>query len=158
MENIINAVIDLSRAQRDGQKVSTERFLKAVIGQGRIRPLPEAEIDERLTKLDDVQSYLTDAIDAIEDLKVTADESKATQRRLLTELSLLRENQQQAECEAKAISEATKTDIEAFQKLAGVPTKDEIWRGKVFGFVSGVLASVVAAGIVWGITELVKLA
>jgi hypothetical protein len=127
------------------------------MGKGRIRPLPEVEIDKRLTKLDDVQNYLNDAIDAIEDLKVTADENRATQRRLLAEVSLLRENQRQAECEAKAISDATKTDIDAFRKLAGVPTKDEIWRGKVFGFVSGVLASVVAAGIVWGITELVKL-
>lgn len=154
LENLINAVIDYYRVRRDGEPVTFRRFMQAVAGQGRIRPLPDSVIDERITKLDDVQSYLNDAIDAIDDLKVQADENRSIQKQLIAEVDALRESQRRAECEAREIEEATQININGFRKLAGIPTEDEVWRGKIFGFVSGILASLVAALIWWGATKM----
>jgi hypothetical protein len=48
-----------------------------------------------------------------------------------------------------------KADVDAFRQVAGVPTATSIRRERLIGFVSGVAASLVAAGIVWGGTALV---
>ena len=148
-EQIANTVIDVRRARENGETVSALRINKAFLGGERICPKPSLEIDERISKLNDVQTYLSDAIDAVEDLKTQANRNKEINQRLLSDLSILRENQQRAKADAKAITDATQADIDAFRKLAGVPSKEEIRRGQVISFWSGVVASLFAAGIWW---------
>lgn len=113
-------------------------------------------IDERLNKFDDIKTYLMEAAAAVEDLKTQAEENKAAKERLLADLSVLQENQRQVQEETRAISEATKADVEAFRKLAGIPSENEIKKNRIWGFIGGVVASLVAAVIWWAGEALVK--
>ena len=119
-------------------------------------PSSRTTIDERLSKFDDIKTYLLEAAAAVEDLKTQAEENKAAKERLLADLSILQENQRQVQEETRAISEATKADVEAFRKLAGIPSENEIKKNRIWGFIGGVVASLVAAVIWWAGGHILK--
>jgi hypothetical protein len=58
-----------------------------------------------------------------------------------------------AERELQAVRAIAQNDVAVFQKLAGVPSKIDIAKERVVGFVLGVLASVAASGVWWLVTR-----
>lgn len=86
---------------------------------------------------------LAEALEAIDELKSAAE---ANQAELAIALERLRDAQDQraaAEKEVKAVQSIAQADVEVFRKLAGVPSKMEIAKERLIGFILGVLASVI---------------
>ena len=71
-------------------------------------------------------------------------------------LSELKTDKTSLETELNNIRLVISSDVSAFKKLAGVPTLKEKRRERIIGFISGIIASVVAAGIIWGIAEIIR--
>jgi hypothetical protein len=63
-------------------------------------------------------------------------------------LDELRKNKNILESELEKTKEIISTDIGTFRKMAGVPTPQQIIRERFIGFISGVIASLIASGII----------
>ncbi|NGP16510.1 hypothetical protein [Devosia aurantiaca] len=72
------------------------------------------------------------------------DSNKAELEAALGQIAQLEETRKQTEADIAALDHLAKTDTEAFRRLVGMPTKADVNRDRIFGFVSGVVASVVA--------------
>lgn len=110
-------------------------------------------IDARLAKIEVARRNLAEALEAIDELKSAAE---ANQAELVIALERLRDAQDQrasAEKEVQAVRSIAQTDVEVFRKLAGVPSKMEIAKERLIGFILGVLASVIASFIWWALTK-----
>lgn len=106
-----------------------------------------SSLDERLKKLDVAKESLQESLSAIEDLKVEANKNKLELEEALERLSVLEKEKASAEEELKEIRKIAEADSEVFRKLAGIPGQNEIFRERIIGLVTGIVASVVAAGV-----------
>lgn len=109
----------------------------------------ESSIDEGLEKIDSAKKSLSDALEAIEDIKETAENNKRDAEAALERLKTLEESKASAEAELSEIRKLASSDINAFRKLGGIPGPDDIRRERYIGFVSGIVASIVASIIIW---------
>jgi DNA repair exonuclease SbcCD ATPase subunit len=114
-------------------------------------------IDERIAKIDSARENLNDAIAAIDELRREADGNKAELEKALAQIATLEETRKRTEADIAVLDHVAKTDTEAFRRLVGVPTKTEVNRDRIFGFVSGVVASVVATILVLAATWIFSL-
>jgi chromosome segregation ATPase len=103
-------------------------------------------IDERIEKLDVAREHLADALLAIDDLKNTAKDSKIELAELQNRFTVLEEQKASAESKLEEIQIVTRSDIEAFRTLAGIPN---VRRERFIGFVSGLVASLIATAIIF---------
>jgi flagellar hook-basal body complex protein FliE len=106
---------------------------------------PPASIDQRLTKLEVAKAALKDSLSAVEDLQRQAEEGKIEHERVRAELAATMANKDDAERKLQSIQELMAQNVEAFQTLAGVP---DVSKERLLGFASGVVASVIASGVV----------
>lgn len=111
-------------------------------------------VDERLAKIEVAKRNLEDALAAIEELRRTAEENKMELAAAIERLSEARTERLLAEKELQVVRSIAQNDVAVFQKLAGVPSKIDIAKERVVGFVLGVLASVAASGIWWLVTRI----
>ena len=114
---------------------------------------PHETIDARLAKIEFARRNLAEALGAIDELKSAAE---ANQAELAIALERLRDAQEQrasAEKEVQAVQSIAQADVEVFRKLAGVPSKMEIAKERLIGFILGVLASVIASAIWWALAK-----
>lgn len=116
----------------------------------------QRSLDERIARLDVAKRHLEDSLGAIEELQRAAKENKAQAESALKRLAQLQEEKSKAELELSEVRKLATADISTFQKLAGVPSRAQIKRERVIGFALGVLASVVASGLVYLLSLLVK--
>ncbi|MBC6904508.1 hypothetical protein DWB84_03380 [Saccharophagus sp. K07] len=107
----------------------------------------DSSLDERLKKLDVAKESLEESLSAIEDLKLEASRNKVELEVALERLSFLEREKASAEEELKEIRKIAESDSQVFRKLAGVPGQNEIFRERIIGLVTGVFASVLAAGL-----------
>ncbi len=107
-----------------------------------------SSLDERLKKLDVAKESLEESLSAIEDLKLEANKNKQELEEALERLSFLEQEKATAEEELKEIRKIAESDSQVFRKLAGVPGQNEIFRERIIGLVTGVFASIVAAGVI----------
>lgn len=110
-------------------------------------------VDARLAKIELARKNLTDALEAIDELKSA---SEANQRELAIALERLhdaKEKKTSVEKELQAVQSIAQADIGVFRKLAGVPSKTEIAKERLVGFFLGVLASIVATVIWWSVIK-----
>lgn len=102
-------------------------------------------IDQRLAKLEIAKAALMESLSAVEELQRQAEDSKIEHERVRSELAAAVASKDDAERKLEAIQKLIAQDVEAFQTLAGVPN---VGKERLLGFVSGVLASVIASAVV----------
>lgn len=110
---------------------------------------PAGTIDERIAKIDIARENLAESLRAIDELKVAAEDNKKELQEALAKFQLLEKQKANAEIELQEIKRIAQADVETFRKLAGVPTEPEVRKERIIGFVSGVLASLFAAGLIY---------
>ncbi|MDT5063229.1 MAG: hypothetical protein QOH63_3688 [Acidobacteriota bacterium] len=114
----------------------------------------KGSIDERIAKIDAAKANLLEGLKAIDELKAAAESNKKEAEIALKQIATLEENKAGLQKELEAIKSVVQSDVDAFRKIAGVPSQATIRRERIIGFISGVIASTISAGIVWGIVKL----
>lgn len=107
--------------------------------------LPTPSIDRRLAKLEIAKAALMESLSAVEELQRQAEDGKIEHERVRAELAATIANKDDAERKLQSIQALITQDVEAFQTLAGVP---DVGKERLLGFASGVVASVIASGLV----------
>jgi hypothetical protein len=110
-------------------------------------------LDERIEKIESARLNLTEALSAIDELKLAAEENKVELAKALQTLSATQTQSADAAKELEAVREIAKSDVGAFQKLAGVPSRREVAWERFIGFIVGIVASVLASGIWWMLSK-----
>lgn len=128
-----------------------EKLVEAIFPGVRIRLPPpvdvEENIDERIRKIDAARENLSDAISAVDELRREADENKIELERALVQIDVLRTQKESINAELDTLKQVANADTDAFRKLVGIPSRSAVWRERGLGFVSGVIASVIASFI-----------
>lgn len=106
-------------------------------------------VDERIEKIESARVNLTEALSAIDELKLAAEQNKLELAEALQTLSATQAQSADAAKELEAVREIAKSDVGAFRKVAGVPSRREVAWERFIGFLFGVAASVLASGIWW---------
>ncbi len=106
-------------------------------------------IDARLAQLDSARDNLVIALQAVDELKATAETNKRELSQALERIEQTQSEKAAAKKELDNIRQIAEADVEVFKRLAGVPSRGQIARERFIGFVIGVLASVAATGFVW---------
>jgi hypothetical protein len=106
---------------------------------------PPASIDQRLAKLEIAKAALMESLSAVEELQRQAEDGKVEHERVRAELAATIASKDDAERKLQSIQALMTQDVEAFQTLAGVPIMS---RERLLGFASGVVASIIASGVV----------
>lgn len=106
---------------------------------------PPASIDQRLAKLEVAKAALMESLSAVEELQHQAEEGKVEHERVRAELAATIASKDDAERKLQSIQALMTQDVEAFQTLAGVPN---VGKERLLGFASGVVASIIASGVV----------
>lgn len=112
-------------------------------------------VDERVARLDEARNALMEGLQAIDELRDEADRNKQDLAAALAELSTVQVSKATAERELYAVKEAVNVDIEVFRSLARIPNEAQIRRERLMGFITGVLASILASTIWWAGSKLV---
>lgn len=114
-------------------------------------------IGQRIEKIDIARKNLVDALEAMEELKQAAEQNKTELAAAIERLNIAHKERVFAERELQAVRGIAQSDIEVFKKLAGVPSQLEVAKERFVGFVLGILASVLASGVWWGLSHVVPL-
>jgi hypothetical protein len=130
-------------ASRDGRfRVEILPVLDELLGKS-------PGIDARLAQLDHARDNLVTALQAVDELKATAEKNKRELNQALERIGQAQSEKDAAEKELESVRHIAEADVEVFKRLAGVPSRSQIARERFIGFILGVLASVVATGFVW---------
>jgi anti-sigma factor RsiW len=89
---------------------------------------------------------------AVNELKSTAEENKKDVAEALQTLSSIEEDKTNLESKVEAIRQIAQADVTTFRMLARVPSDKDILRERIIGFIMGVIASITAAFLIWGIS------
>lgn len=116
-------------------------------------------VDARIQQIERAHKSLVDATSAVLELQEIAKANKEEVSRVVANLDAVRSEKHAAEQELAALKKLAEVDVETFRKVAGVPTEIQIakerFKERALGFIFGVMASVVASGLWWGLTKVV---
>lgn len=101
-------------------------------------------IDERLAKIEAARANLQDALGAIEELAVEAEQNKRDLRRLQEAVDHASTERENVNAQLDVLKSLQTLDSEAMRRALKLPTATDIWRDRIFAFVAGVIASIVA--------------
>jgi len=118
---------------------------------------PHQSVDERIAKIEAARLNLTEALGAIDELKTAAEQNKAELAQALQTLCVTQAEKAIAERELQAVRQIAQNDVGAFQRLAGVQSKRDVARERFVGFLLGVIASVLASAVWWGLSMLLPM-
>lgn len=113
------------------------------------------DVDARIKKIDAARDNLQDAIQAIDELRDQADLNKKELRDALSRIDEVEKQKSELNNELQTLQKIAEADTNAFRRIVGLPTKGDVWRERLLGFGSGVVASVVASIIFVFIQKLV---
>jgi hypothetical protein len=116
----------------------------------------QGSINERIAKIDEAKANLLEGLRAIDELKEAAEYNKKQAEEALIQIVQLEKDKTSLQQELKSIKNIVQSDVNAFRKIAGVPSPAMIRKERIVGFISGVIASIVASGIVWAIVKLIQ--
>ena len=117
----------------------------------------EKSIDERIGKIDEARSSLVEALDAIDELHSEAERNKVELKNALQNLAETERNKGKLENELENIRQVMQTDIATFRNIAGIPSQVQIKKERYIGFVTGVIASIVASALIWSTVTLAQI-
>ena len=115
----------------------------------------KGSIDERIKKIEAAKQNLLDGLSAIKELEKEAEKNKYELENALIKLSKIKTDKINLEAELNNIKQVISSDVSTFQKLAGVPTEKEKRKERIIGFFSGIIASIISAGIIWVVTKVI---
>jgi hypothetical protein len=110
-------------------------------------------IDDRLLKIESAKRNLEDALSAMNELTIAAEQNKLELASAMRSLEIIKHDKSHAERQLESIKTIAETDIQAFRKIAGVPDKLQVAKERFIGFVLGVLASLLASVFWWLLTK-----
>jgi hypothetical protein len=120
-----------------------ERLIEFIEGKRRKQKALNTPLGETLQKVETAQAHLTDAIESIDVIR----EQVVTERQeldgLLAEVQKKREQYKEATNDLETTQQLLNQDQEKLRTALGVNSSRE----KIIGFVSGVIASIVATAI-----------
>ena len=114
---------------------------------------PHQRVDERIEQIESARLSLVEALDAVDELKLSAERNKRELAATLKTLTAAQTQSASAEKELEAIREIAKSDISTARKLAGIPSQSQVAKERFIGFLLGITASVVASGIWWAFSK-----
>jgi hypothetical protein len=106
-------------------------------------------IDDRIAKIDEARSNLVEVLNAIDELRNAAEQNQRDAETALRQLEKLEQDKTSLEKELESVRGIINADVTTFRQIAGIPSADDIRRERVLGFITGVISSVVASGVVW---------
>ena len=115
----------------------------------------KGSIDERIKKIEAAKQNLLDGLSAIYELENEAEKNKYELENALIKLSKIKSDKINLDAELNNIKHVISSDVSTFQKLAGVPTEKEKRKERIIGFFSGIIASIISAGIIWVVTKVI---
>ena len=115
----------------------------------------KGSIDERIKKIEAAKQNLLDGLSAIKELEKEAEKNKYELENALIKLSKIKTDKINLEADLNNIKQVISSDVSTFQKLAGVPTEKEKRKERIIGFFSGIIASIISAGIIWVVTKVI---
>ncbi|SFD82511.1 hypothetical protein [Methylobacterium sp. 13MFTsu3.1M2] len=107
----------------------------------------EGSVDDRIRKIDAARDNLSDAIAAIDELRSQADDNKRDLQDALDRIAEAERRRESLAVELAALRQIAQADTQAFRRVVGLPTQADVWRERLLGFGSGILASVIASVI-----------
>ena len=116
----------------------------------------EASIDERIRKIDVARANLVEGLSAIDELRKSAEDNKKEVKAALEQLAMLEQDKADLQEKLDSVRQVISRDVQAFREVAGVPSPSGIRRERVIGFVGGVVASIVASGIIYGVAKIIQ--
>lgn len=116
----------------------------------------ELSLDERIRKIDKARENLVDGLAAIDELRQSAEESRNQVKQAFEQLIQLEKNKEDLQSRLRATEQIIESDIQAFREVAGIPSPATVRRERVIGFVSGIVASTVASGVVYGLAKAIE--
>jgi len=116
----------------------------------------ELSIDERIRKIDRARENLVDGLAAIDELRQSAEKNKKEVQQALEQLAQLEKDKQDLQARLESTRQIIGSDVQVFREVAGIPSPAAIRRERVIGFISGVVALIVASGVIYGVANLVK--
>lgn len=109
----------------------------------------EQTIDQRIAKIDEARANLVEGLRAIDELRSAAEENKRELSAALERLEQIQSEKQSAENELEQIRHIAAADADTLRMVVGIPSKSDSRKQQVVGFLSGVAASLIAAGVIW---------
>lgn len=110
--------------------------------------VPEQSLDERVQRIDLARAHLISGLSAIDELKEEAETSAQKVEELNARLEYLATEKETADLELCEIRKIASSDLGTFQKIAGVPSRGQIAKERLVGFVLGLIASLLAT-VLW---------
>jgi hypothetical protein len=114
---------------------------------------PRQSVDERIEQIEAARLNLVEALDAMDELKFAAEMNKLELAATLQTLETTQTQSASAEKELEAVREIAKSDISVFQKLAGIPSRSQVAKERLIGFLLGIAASVLASAVWWALSN-----
>lgn len=111
-------------------------------------------VDERIAMIDAAKANLLEGVRVIEELRAEAERNKREAQEAILQAAEIKQNKTELEQQHESIKKIIQSDVTAFRTVAGVPSPAAVRRERIIGFISGVIASVVASGVVWGIAKI----
>ena len=106
-------------------------------------------IDDRIAKIDEARNNLVEVLNAIDELRSAAEKNRHDAEAALRQLEQLEHDKANLEKDLASTRDIIEADVTVFKQIAGIPSADDIRRERVLGFITGVVSSVVASGVVW---------
>lgn len=110
-------------------------------------------VDQRLARLDEARSALSESLSALDELQIEAERSKAEHARTQAALEKALSSKKDAEAQLAEVREIMAGEVSAFQVVAGVT---DVRKERLIGFFNGILSSATVALAIWGGTALLK--
>lgn len=137
IENVVKFLFPSYRRHRLLDKIVSGEFELERVG-----------IDDRIRKIDLARENLSDAIRAVDDLRTEADANKKELGEAIARFELLQNQKAELDSQLESLRAIAQVDTNSFRQIVGLPTKTDIWRERLLGFGSGILASIVASVII----------
>jgi len=116
----------------------------------------EESIDERIRKIDVARANLVDGLSAIDELRKSAEDNKKEVQAALEQLAVLEKDKAHLQEKLQSVRQVISSDVKAFREVAGIPSQSDIRKERIVGFVSGIVASIVASSVIYGIAKTIQ--
>ena len=123
--------------------ILVEKIIDFIEGKRRKRKVMSTPLGETLEKVDEAQNHLTDAIESIDVIKHQVTMEREALDSLLGEVSKKREQYNKATSDLELTQELLNQDQDKLRIVLGFNSSRE----KIVGFISGVIASILATAI-----------
>ena len=151
--NLLFGYIDLLDSVAKYMSKLLGKYFKVIrIGPIELKLRPDAgeSYERTFKKIEAAQNNLSQAVEAIDNLKIEYTNESKRLEKLLQDVKKKREEYQNTSQELNFLQRLTNGEREQLRRSLGINEK----RSKVIGFVAGVLASLIASGLWLGVPKL----